>query len=747
MKRIAVILLSYNSLEETTKPCLESIYTVRNNAVFEVVFVDNFSTDGTRPYLSGVESKYPRLKVILNDRNYGYAAGNNIGIKALDTDYYILLNNDTVVTDFWLDKLVEFMEQHPDVGMAGPVSNAVGNEQVIHLEADNEKDIIRAGEAWAERCVGDYFYTSMLGFFCVAVRKKVFDTVGMLDENFGIGMFEDDDFCLRVIQKGFKLACVEDVFIYHKGNVSFKNSGISYNDIFYRNLKKFEAKHGVKWRTGCSAPPFLNLLDQYIAGTTPASLDKVLFKITNKLTSMKKIDYPRFNLEYLVDHQGREYDTLAMELNVRMRELSEIKSSFTWKTAEKFHSLIDKTPLLKKLVNCVMGMAGRGHAGSEYLAPPVDSGEPGDDAAILKSILKTSPEKPVIVSPPLFDWDVPLFQRPQQIAISLGQRDFLYFYCTENAKYDRVEGFQQIAPFGYLTNKGPLVDETVGKKIIHLISTDNSTTIQFIDAEMDKGNLILYEYIDEIHAAISGVKIPESTIQKHKRIINDERCIVIASADKLFEEVRQFRVKNCALVTNGVDLAHFSQRFGKKEVPGRLQPLLKLNKPVIGYYGALASWFDYELVTRIARERPEYEILIIGFNYDNGMFLHKLDQFRNISVLEPVHYKELPRYAFWFDVSIIPFRINEITESTSPIKLFEYMALGKPIVTTPLPECRKYRSVLIGEDHDGFITRLDEALKLREDASYTELLRNEAQENAWEAKATVIGDLIKANLI
>lgn len=110
--------------------------------------------------------------------------------------------------------------------------------------------------------------------------------------------------------------------------------------------------------------------------------------------------------------------------------------------------------------------------------------------------------------------------------------------------------------------------------------------------------------------------------------------------------------------------------------------------------------------------------------------------------MDPVDYKILPQYAYCFDVGIIPFRINEITEAVSPIRLFEYMALGRPIVTTNMAECRKYKSVLIGENHDDFIKKIDEALILRKDITYLDLLRKEAMENTWESKVQSISKLL-----
>ncbi|MFR8622317.1 hypothetical protein [[Ruminococcus] torques] len=103
----------------------------------------------------------------------------------------------------------------------------------------------------------------------------------------------------------------------------------------------------------------------------------------------------------------------------------------------------------------------------------------------------------------------------------------------------------------------------------------------------------------------------------------------------------------------------------------------------------------------------------------------------------------LQNYAARMDVLTIPFLINDITKATSPVKLFEYMALNKPIVTTDMDECRKYESVLIGHDHKEFLEQLDKAILLKTDETYKALLDKEALENTWEEKARTILEQLK----
>lgn len=370
----------------------------------------------------------------------------------------------------------------------------------------------------------------------------------------------------------------------------------------------------------------------------------------------------------------------------------------------------------------------------------------GRDTAKFNSILTKHSALPLIVNRPMLDWDVSLFQRPHHLALHLSRCGFLYCYCTDNWANDNVNGFRQIDETLFLTNRADIIETQAVRKVYMISSTENYTTIDFVDREMAKGNLIVYEYLDEIHDQISGLGIPESTRIRHEAILKDERCIVIATADKLYRDVQAHRNRNFALVSNGVEFDHFSRTFSAEDMPAVLRPIVGSGRKIIGYFGALASWFDYELVLKIVRERPDYEVVLIGFDYDGSSAPYKLDTESRIHVIGPVNYRKLPCYAYWFDVATIPFRINAITESTSPIKLFEYMAMGKPIVTTDMPECRKYRSVQVAKSHDEFIVALDKALLKKDDPEYLALLKQEALANTWEVKAANIADLIKGNL-
>ncbi len=265
-------MLCYNGLEETTRPCLESIIANTPVDSYELIVVDNASVDGTADYLKTIAAQHANVHVQLNDTNRGYAGGNNDGIKLAQGQYVVLLNNDTLVPGGWLDRLLKLFNDHPGLGLVGPVTNFAGNEQRIKLEGLTEKNFEEITAAYIDRQKGVWFTTENLGFFCVAIRRTLIEKIGYLDEKFGIGMFEDDDYCIRAKKNGFTLAVVEDCFVYHKGSVSFGKLAVaSYRALFEKNRSYFREKHGIKWALTDIAFSYWEKLDKDLSAYVKSS--------------------------------------------------------------------------------------------------------------------------------------------------------------------------------------------------------------------------------------------------------------------------------------------------------------------------------------------------------------------------------------------------------------------------------------------------------------------------------------------
>jgi len=471
-------------------------------------------------------------------------------------------------------------------------------------------------------------------------------------------------------------------------------------------------------------------------------LGKMINNIESELeTVAQELKTTKQALQTLRQKQENEFRELQNQYNLLNTELYTIKQSTIWKLATKYYAMRDTTPFIKRSIDFL-----KRYKISDTDNSITDHENNKKHKRQLTDILKGHPDQIIMILPPLVDWNIPLFQRPQHLARNIAKQNLLYFFSTPNGLYDNIDGFEEVSPGCYITNRFDLIDQLEEKKKVYdLSSTDNGTDWSFVKTRLDRGDQIIYQYIDEISEEISGHEIPKSLFEKHFNILKDERCIVIPSATKLEDDVKEHRTKNYKLVTNGVEIEHFSQTITKEQYPTLVKDLLKKNKPIIGYFGAFANWFDYELVIKLATERPDLEVLLLGVDYDGSIKKYNLEAYDNITIAGPINYKELPQYAAAFSVSTIPFLINDITESTSPIKLFEYMAMKKPIVTTDMPECRKYDSVLIGKDHNEFIQKINQALKLENDKNHIELLGKEALENSWKAKAMDIVEMIENN--
>lgn len=291
MAKVSIIIVSYNSLHETTAPCLESIFSRTDYDDYEVIVVDNASTDETPYYLRQLAAREKRLVCILNETNRGFAGGNNDAIKVATGDVLVLLNSDTVVTKGWLAKLVENLRD-TEIGMVGPVTNSVGNEQRIYTSEVAVEKILEDGMRWTDNAVGSLFDTERLGFFCVAFRRELTEQIGVLDEGFGLGFYEDDDYCIRVRKAGYRIICREDVFVYHRGGGSFSKISATARALMKKNRKLLEAKHGMTYHPRHPRDRQLDLVEGYLQNIEVGKMPGLIQCADNRL-QIAKILTPR----------------------------------------------------------------------------------------------------------------------------------------------------------------------------------------------------------------------------------------------------------------------------------------------------------------------------------------------------------------------------------------------------------------------------------------------------------------------
>lgn len=237
--KTSIVILTHNHLN-VTQLCIESIRKYTEPNTYELIVVDNASTDGTVQWLSQQQD----IRCIFNNQNKGFPVGCNQGAKIATGDNIMYLNNDVVVTEGWLENLLKCLYSQEDIGAVGPVTNNCSYYQTIPVNYQNLDEMQAFAKSynksdstlWEERL-------KLIGY-AFLFKRMVYDQVGELDEIFSPGNFEDDDFSVRIRQAGYKLLLSKDTFIHHFGSVSFKESPIQYQNLLKRNEERFVQKWG-----------------------------------------------------------------------------------------------------------------------------------------------------------------------------------------------------------------------------------------------------------------------------------------------------------------------------------------------------------------------------------------------------------------------------------------------------------------------------------------------------------------------
>ncbi|HUO48435.1 MAG TPA: glycosyltransferase, partial [Acidimicrobiales bacterium] len=247
---MSVVVLAWNAWD-ATRACLDSLRPTLG-VHDQVVVVDNGSTDATAAQLR----RYPWVEVVTNAENRGFAGGCNDGARAARHPVLIFLNNDTVLAGRWLDPLVAPLADG-SVGAAGPRSNFVSGPQIVESASYAPRDTAamrRFARAWAEDNRGRTTEVERLVGFCLAVRADAFDEIGGFDEGYGIGGYEDDDLCRRILETGRRLVIADESFVHHDGHRTFDANGLDWFAEQESNRDRFQARHGRAGASPCSSP-------------------------------------------------------------------------------------------------------------------------------------------------------------------------------------------------------------------------------------------------------------------------------------------------------------------------------------------------------------------------------------------------------------------------------------------------------------------------------------------------------------
>lgn len=328
------------------------------------------------------------------------------------------------------------------------------------------------------------------------------------------------------------------------------------------------------------------------------------------------------------------------------------------------------------------------------------------------------------------DWDAELQQRPHHLARELSELGVIVLYVElGNSVRPRKEA-----------NNIFIISEKIYKEIIKTsknkgyfwcFSPTNYLKLSNLKDMNSLGVKIIYDYIDEIDEDISKDANIQKEIFDNLKVVDP--VFLVASAKVLMDNLyKKVKGKKIILAQNAVNVKDFDINK-QRTLPPDLKKIRKTNRSIVGFYGAIAPWLDYGLINKIVKHRTDIDFVFIGVDYNDS--LKNLDKHSNLYFLGPKDYRQLSDYSHWFDCAIIPFKKGDIAKSTSPVKLFEYMAMGLPTVCTKdLNECKGYEYVYMSESDEEFSKNIDLAIKAKKSPKARAKLLQYAKQNTWEAR-------------
>lgn len=367
-----------------------------------------------------------------------------------------------------------------------------------------------------------------------------------------------------------------------------------------------------------------------------------------------------------------------------------------------------------------------------------------------------------VICLPIIDWHY-RFQRPQQLATQCAAAGHRVFYAETkfHDTGDRVEvdplvdgvwGVRLPGPAGLVIYKSQLDADELDAVVEALDDFRKEARISraivivdlpfwapvALEAARRFGWRVVYDCMDD-HAGFLddgfGSAAVRILIEENEEALLHRSDAVLTTSKLLHDRVRPI-ARRTLHVPNGTDFAHFNR------TPATLALDPSLARPVVGYYGAISSWFDVELVEAAARARPHWSFALVGSTF--GADVSALEKLPNVHLYGERPYHEIPSFLHDFDVACIPFKLNALTEATNPVKFYEYLSAGKPVVSVPLPELEPYgEHYYAARTADEFVAQVERALAEHSPQKASERVAF-ALENTWSARWKELDRLVRS---
>jgi glycosyltransferase involved in cell wall biosynthesis len=340
--------------------------------------------------------------------------------------------------------------------------------------------------------------------------------------------------------------------------------------------------------------------------------------------------------------------------------------------------------------------------------------------------IKKKKYKAIIVYPEAVYWEP--VQRPQQLLREFASRGYLAIFCEPSAP-DEPFSIQEVEENLIIIKKEAYLLPFLRNRSCIVLCT---WLMQLAWAEHLNHKVLWYDLLDQLEF----FSLYDNQMQKkHKEIVGKANIVTYSAVRlKWYLEARN----DAMLLPNAANTEDFKD-LPPSDPPALIRKLIREKKKIIGYFGAIEHWFDAGLINHIARNHPDWAFVLIGpSSLPEGTFTEN-----NIFLPGKIPYLELPSYARFFDVGIIPFAINDLTNNVSPVKFFEYQALGLPVVSTPIAEMKQYEGkyVAVCDTVRDFEQAIQRFLGVnREEAAF--IIKRYAMENSWKHRVEEVERLL-----
>jgi glycosyltransferase involved in cell wall biosynthesis len=252
----------------------------------------------------------------------------------------------------------------------------------------------------------------------------------------------------------------------------------------------------------------------------------------------------------------------------------------------------------------------------------------------------------------------------------------------------------------------------------------------------------VYQIVDE-YSGYGGLtpERREAVLARERRLI-ERADLVFVTSPALLQSKGQYNPNHTHLIPNGVDYEAFSRELDNHALPPDLEAL---PRPRIGYVGALNDKVDFALLCELARQRRDWSLVLVGpWGVREDADAFALRQEPNVHFLGKQDVALVPRYIKDLDICLMPYKLNEWTRNIDPLKLYEYLAAGRPVVSTPIPAAIPFaRWIAIAEDSRQF--QAEQALA-EDSAEARAARRKEASRHSWDARVELVSDRLAAFL-